>query len=122
MKSNFEFEKIDIATAHLKKMVKFYSELFEIDFEEISFKMNTKEYYRYIGNLGNIKFHLVPNETSSTEADQEGVHQFHLKTGNINSFLIRSKELGFELTECDFGEGKKQYLIRDPDGHPWIIS
>lgn len=117
-----EFEKIDIATGRLDEMVKFYTVLFGIEFEEIVFQMNKKKWKRYLGNLGGIKFHLVPDETSNTEKDKEGVHQFHIQIKDFDKFKNAAIEKGFDLKECDFGEGKIQYLIRDPDGHPWIIS
>ncbi|MFZ1321748.1 MAG: VOC family protein [Ignavibacteria bacterium] len=116
------FEKIDIATGRLDEMVKFYNGLFGIEFEEIVFEMDKENWKRYLGNLGGIKFHLVPNETSNTEKDQEGVHQFHIHIKDFDKFKNSAVENGFELKECDFGEGKIQYLIRDPDGHPWIIN
>jgi len=122
LKNNISFEKIDIATGKLDEMVKFYEDLFGIEFEEIVFEMDKKKWKRYLGNLGGIVFHLVPNETSNTEKDQTGVHQFHIHVKDIDKFKNSAFKKGFELNESDFGEGKIQYLILDPDGHPWILS
>lgn len=103
-------------------MVKFYTDLFGIEFEEIVFQMDKKKWNRYMGNLGSIKFHLVPNETSNTEKDQGRVHQFHIHIKDIDKFKYSANTNGFDIKECAFGEGKNHYQIRDPDGHPWIIS
>lgn len=118
----FTFEKIDIATGRLNEMVKFYTDFFGIEFEEIIFENGNKKWKRYLGILGGIAFHLAPNETSSTDRDQEGVHQFHLSVKDFDNFKNDVNSKGFDLISCDFGEGKIQYMIRDPDGHPWILS
>lgn len=118
----FKFDKIDIPTFNIKKMLHFYKEIFGINFLEINEKINDKDWKLYLGHLGDVKFFLCPGETSGTKPDQEGIHQFHLKVSDLKKFIYSIKDKGYKIDKVPFGDGTINYCIRDPDGNPWILS
>jgi len=117
-----QLEKIDIATAQLDSMVTFYEKIFELKFEQIIDNIGGKEWKLYLAKLGGVKFFLCPNEPSGTTVNQKGVHQFHITVPDLDSFIKRAEKFDCNMEEVQFGEGLRNFCIRDPDGHPWIIS
>ena len=105
--------KIDIATANMEAMVKFYTEVFGLTFAEAVFD----QHKHYHCKLGELEFGLAPNEPAQVSAKAEGVHQFHLRLANLDALITRAKKFGIAAT-ANHGE----VFLCDPDGHPWMMS
>ncbi|MCB0711960.1 MAG: VOC family protein [Ignavibacteriae bacterium] len=111
------FRGIDIATANMDEMVKFYREVFQVEFDEIVHG----DWRLYRGELAGMNFLLAPSEPSGTDESTPGVHQFHLAVEDLPEFVERVRSLGYRVESANFGP-EENYCVRDADGHPWIVG
>lgn len=122
LKTELVFNKIDIASGNPQALAAFYSDVFNVEFKEITETIQSQEWKLYLGELGGLKLFICPAETSGTQTDQPGVHQFHLHVSNVGQLVKGIREKGHSIESVPFGESKENYCLRDPDGHPWILS
>ena len=116
------FSKIDIASANPGALASFYSDVFAVSFKEVVESIGDRKWKMYLGELGGITLFICPAETSGIEENTEGVHQFHLVVSDLEKFVEGLRKDGHEVVQVPFGEGNENYCLRDPDGHPWILS
>ena len=111
-------EGFTIATVKTEAMVKFYSNVFDIKFNEFE-AYNSK---LYSGKWGELKVLLCPAEVAGVETERNR-HQFDISVANIEVILKNvlsngGKTMGEVLTSGS----TKSVGIMDPDGNTIVLK
>lgn len=116
----FQFHKIDIASGDPRRLAEFYADVFDVEFVPI--EAGGPDWILYSGHLDGMHIFVCPAESSGTEEGQDGVHQFHVRVSDLPGYVASLRSRGHQVEPVSFGEGMENYCLRDPDGHPWILS
>ena len=116
--SQYQIEGMTMAITHMDEMLRFYSNLFLISFEEKEM-FNTR---LYTGKWGDLKLLFCPAEIAQNTATQNR-HQFDIVVSDLASIIDLAKRNGGEIMgEIAETDNELSVGIYDPDKNSIILK
>ncbi|MEM7297350.1 MAG: VOC family protein [Bacteroidota bacterium] len=118
MAIDYTIEGMTLAVHQMDKMIQFYSNVFNIQFEAKEMFDNTL----YSGTWGDLKVLFCPAELAGNEARQNR-HQFDIITTNLEGCIDNVKMNGGSLMgEISEDDNMKSIGIYDPDHNSIVLK
>ena len=109
----YSLVRIAIAAINVDKMVSFYNQVFDAQFQAIETGGGTF----YAGQLAGLALTLIPNEVAQVDAKQNR-QQLTFVVANLEEVLSKAVQAGGKkLVETLESPEGKQAAITDPDGN-----
>lgn len=118
MASDYQIEGMTLAVHRMDKMVQFYSNVFNIEFDAKEMFENTL----YSGMWGDLKILFCPAELAGNEA-QQNRHQFDIITTDLDKIIAMVTAHGGSLMgEISEDDTMRSIGIYDPDQNSIVIK
>ena len=115
--NDFKIVKVTIAITKVNEMVKFYKNVFNINFKESPVYGTTL----YSGKFGDLNILLCPNEIAGVKAEQNR-QQFDIVVPDIEKIIQAAKNAGGSIKgKINVTEKQKTVTIVDPDGNTIVF-
>ncbi len=114
--AHLEIHRIDLACSNFEETIRFYEEIFNIDFRRVEEDWG----YGFKSELGDIEFMIVPNDFVNVKAERSR-HQLHFTVADLGRVLAIARNYGGWIGAEEKQADGISVRLADPDKNPLVF-